>query len=140
MNTKPTHVRQIMLDNGLNCFGADLLCESFLKSQLAPAVETSGKPLAIQLPIHRKDCAGYAGVEITLWPVSTVQLPQAYGSPAVLKKYLRLAQDLVARAERDGVVLTIERRPLQPLAMGNAETVIEVRELRPSATTKGATP
>jgi len=32
-----------------------------------------------------------------------------------------------------GLVLTIERRPLLPLAMGHAETVVDVRPARPVA-------
>lgn len=140
MSKRPTHVRQVMLDNGLNSFGADLLCESFLKSHLAAQVEVRGAPLIINLPIQRKDCAGYAGVEMSLWPVSEDQLLQTNGSPATLSRYQQLALDLVKRAESEGVLLTIERRPLIPLAMGNAETVVEARELRPRAASKGNTP
>lgn len=36
----------------------------------------------------------------------------------------------VEQAKRLGVVLTVEQRPLQPLAMGNYETVVSVREAR----------
>jgi hypothetical protein len=37
------------------------------------------------------------------------------------------AKQLVEDAARLGVVVTIEQRPLQPLAMGNYETVVSVR-------------
>lgn len=40
------------------------------------------------------------------------------------------ARRLVERAERLGLVLTIEQRPLQPLAMGNYEAVVSVRPAR----------
>lgn len=43
-----------------------------------------------------------------------------------LAAFIRVqAKALVAQAERLGVSLRIDRRPLQPLAMGNAEHVIE---------------
>lgn len=42
----------------------------------------------------------------------------------------RAAQALVDRATELGCVLTIERRPLQPLAMSNQESVVEVRKAR----------
>ena len=42
----------------------------------------------------------------------------------------RAAQRLVQEAERLGVVLTVEQVPLQPLAMGNYETVVGVRPAR----------
>lgn len=45
----------------------------------------------------------------------------------------RYAQRLVERAERLGLVLTIEQRPLQPLAMGNYESVVSVRPARSKA-------
>jgi hypothetical protein len=34
---------------------------------------------------------------------------------------------LVAEAERQGLVLTIEQEPLKPLAMGHYKTVVSVR-------------
>lgn len=40
---------------------------------------------------------------------------------------------LVQTAEAEGVVLTVEQRPLQPLAMGNYETVVDVRLARGKA-------
>ena len=43
---------------------------------------------------------------------------------------LRSAAALIAEAERLGLVLTIEQRPLQPLAMGHHETVAAVRPKR----------
>jgi hypothetical protein len=40
------------------------------------------------------------------------------------------AAHLVALAAENGLVLTIEQRPLQPLAMGNYETTVSVRPMR----------
>jgi hypothetical protein len=40
------------------------------------------------------------------------------------------AEQLVADAAAAGVVITIEQRPLQPLAMRNYETVVSVRPAR----------
>lgn len=37
------------------------------------------------------------------------------------------AEMLVAEAERQGLVLTIEQAPLKPLAMGHYKTVVSVR-------------
>ena len=43
---------------------------------------------------------------------------------------LAAAHALIAEAARLGLVLTIEQRPLQPLAMGHYETVAIVRPAR----------
>lgn len=40
------------------------------------------------------------------------------------------AAELAEFAKSVGLVLTIERRPLLPLAMGHAETVVDVRPAR----------
>lgn len=42
----------------------------------------------------------------------------------------RAANALIAEAARLGLVVTIEQRPLQPLAMGHHETVATVRPAR----------
>lgn len=42
----------------------------------------------------------------------------------------RAAEALIAEAKRLGLVVTIEQRPLQPLAMGHHETVATVRPAR----------
>lgn len=42
----------------------------------------------------------------------------------------RAAEALIAEAQRLGLVVTIEQRPLQPLAMGHHETVATVRPAR----------
>ena len=42
----------------------------------------------------------------------------------------RAAETLIAEATRLGLVVTIEQRPLQPLAMGHYETVASVRPAR----------
>ena len=41
-----------------------------------------------------------------------------------------MAQELVAVAQRCGFVLTIDTKPRQPLAMGNYDTVIDLRPAR----------
>lgn len=46
---------------------------------------------------------------------------------------LAAAQALIAEAQRLGLVVTIEQRPLQPLAMGHHETVATVRPARGGA-------
>lgn len=40
---------------------------------------------------------------------------------------------LVAEAESQGLVLTIEQRPLEPLRMGHYSTVVSIRPARPAA-------
>lgn len=49
---------------GINPFAVTLLAESVLKSPLAPT--TVGNPQRITFPINRSDCAGWAGVRITV--------------------------------------------------------------------------
>ena len=49
---------------GINPFAVTLLAESVLKSPLAPM--TVGKPQRIAFPVSRSDCAGWAGVRITI--------------------------------------------------------------------------
>lgn len=46
---------------------------------------------------------------------------------------LAAARALIAEAQRQGLVLTIEQVPLQPLAMGHYETVAGVRPARTKA-------
>lgn len=41
-----------------------------------------------------------------------------------------MGDELIALADGCGLVVTIEQKPLQPLAMGNYETVVSVREKR----------
>lgn len=47
-----------------------------------------------------------------------------------ISEFSDLVQDLVLRAERAGIVVTIETKPLQPLAMRNYEMVWTVRAAR----------
>ena len=47
--------------------------------------------------------------------------------------YKARAEQLVAEAQRAGLVITVEQRPLQPLAMGHYETVVSVRPARGAA-------
>lgn len=52
-------------------------------------------------------------------------------TPDLAKAHIEaMAISIVADAERYGLVLTIETRPLKPLAMGNHEMVVDVREAR----------
>lgn len=57
--------------------------------------------------------------------------PQAQGAeyptPTTVQQ---AANELIALAYRAGQVVTIERRPLKPLAMGNAEYVVDIRPVR----------
>jgi len=66
-------VRQILLANGINVFGADLLAESFLKSQFAQFVHDKGEPLKFFLSIDREDCSPWVGVEITIKPINEIE-------------------------------------------------------------------
>lgn len=47
--------------------------------------------------------------------------------------YRRQIHQVVADMERDGLVLTVEQVPLQPLAMGNHYTRVTVRQARERA-------
>lgn len=60
------NVRQVLLDAGLNVFGADLLAESFLKSPIAKQALEKGDPVRFFLPVRRSDCAEFVGVEISI--------------------------------------------------------------------------
>lgn len=52
-----------------------------------------------------------------------------------ISAYVRTqAVELAEYTKSVGLVLTIERRPLLPLAMGHAETVVDVRPARVLAT------
>jgi len=51
-------------------------------------------------------------------------------TPARPLDVLRAAKALADDARRLGVVLTIGQRPLEPLAMGHHEDVVEIREAR----------
>ena len=51
-------------------------------------------------------------------------------APYTLEWIRGKAEVLVAEAATYGVVLTIRQKPLQPLAMGNYETVVKVRPSR----------
>lgn len=54
-------------------------------------------------------------------------------TPAYLKGRIQAVLEL---AKAEGFVITVERRPLQPLAMGHAEYDIQVREARQLAAPK----
>jgi hypothetical protein len=59
---------------GINPFGVQLVAESLLKSPVAP-MSADDKPLTFFFPVQRGDCAGWAGVEITLKAVRTAEVP-----------------------------------------------------------------
>jgi hypothetical protein len=65
------NIAQVMINAGLNYFGAQLLAESLLKSPIATQIADKGEPLKIMIPINRSDCAGWIGVEMTLNPINT---------------------------------------------------------------------
>lgn len=50
-----------------------------------------------------------------------------------VRMYRERAQALVCAARRDGLVITIEQRPLKPLAMGHHETTVAIRPARKPA-------
>lgn len=65
------------------------------------------------------------------WP-----LPSDHPSPAAadpVEEIRAKAQLLLADATLAGVVLTIEQRPLKPLAMGHYESIVSVRAARSPA-------
>lgn len=49
------------------------------------------------------------------------------GKAAALADIREAAEQLVILADTLGVVVTIAQKPLQPLAMGNYESVVDVR-------------
>lgn len=55
---------------------------------------------------------------------------QAAAPQAKLETIETKARNLVALAQSWGVVLTIEQKALEPLAMGNYSSVVTVREAR----------
>lgn len=56
---------------GINPFAVTLLAESVLKSPLASM--TVGDPKGFFFPVNRSDCAGWAGVRITVEAVPSEQ-------------------------------------------------------------------
>ena len=59
-----SNIMQDLHTVGINPFAVTLLAESLLKSPLAPM--TVGKPQGFFFPVNRSDCAGWAGVRITV--------------------------------------------------------------------------
>lgn len=59
-----SNIMQDLHTIGINPFAVTLLAESVLKSPLAQM--TVGKPQGFFFPINRSDCAGWAGVRITV--------------------------------------------------------------------------
>jgi hypothetical protein len=56
-----------------------------------------------------------------------------FEEPTAETTYLLRFAALVKQAEDAGLIVTIERQPLKPLAMGNAQTVIDIRPARAPA-------
>lgn len=52
----------------------------------------------------------------------------------------QMASALVAEAERQGLVLTVEQENLQPLAMGNYRTTVSVRSARTLSASRQSAP
>lgn len=82
-------------------------------------------------PVDSDKCKAIAGIiERRLWALPVAQPSQApehhEDNATVIKRF----GQLIAAAERAGLVVTLERRPLQPLAMGHAEYVFETRPVR----------
>ena len=59
-----SNIMQDLHTVGINPFAVTLLAESVLKSPLAAM--TVGKPQRFFFPVSRGDCAGWAGVRITV--------------------------------------------------------------------------
>lgn len=57
-------------------------------------------------------------------------MPFDLGSENALKYFAALADDLVKTAAQHGVVITVEQKPQQPLAMGHHVSVVSVRAAR----------
>lgn len=68
---------------GLNPFGVQLVAESMLKSPIAPI--SAEKPLTFFFPVHRGDCAGWAGVKITLEAVRAQLKPSCPAASSEVK-------------------------------------------------------
>lgn len=62
---------QALHDLGLNPFAVTLLAESMLKSAYVQRLGT--KPLTFEFPVRRDDCAGWAGVRLTIEAVPVAQ-------------------------------------------------------------------
>lgn len=63
-------------------------------------------------------------------------IPGPFEEPTAETTYLLRFAALVKQAEDAGLIVTIERQPLKPLAMGNAQTVIDIRPARDSMTAR----
>lgn len=51
-------------------------------------------------------------------------------TPAKTENVRQFLQGLIDGATKDGYIITVEQRPLHPLAMGHYETVVDVRPAR----------
>lgn len=72
-----SNIMQDLHTVGINSFAVSLLAESVLKSPLAPM--TVGDPQGFFFPVSRSDCAGWAGVRITVEAVPAAEA--STGSP-----------------------------------------------------------
>ena len=89
-------VMQALLTVGINGFGVQLVAESFLKSPVAQQTLERGEPIKFFMPIHRSDCAGWSGVEITLAAVPSPDRIEALGAA------IRAQADLTPNAGSNG--------------------------------------
>jgi hypothetical protein len=85
------NIMQMLINAGINAFGAQLLAESYLRSPLAEQAMQRGEPVRFFLPIHRSDCAGWSGVEISIAAV-----------PDPDRAEIRVQADLPANAQLTG--------------------------------------
>lgn len=75
------NLMQALHNTGLNPFAAELLAESYLKSKLAQMMFDKGEPLRFFLPVQRKDCPGWVGVDITIAAVDKFDEPAKKEEP-----------------------------------------------------------
>lgn len=95
------NVFQALSDARINPFGMQLLAESLLKSPIAEQLHAGGKPLRFFFPVGRGDCAGWAGVDVTLKPakvgdVVDAELPTApAAAPAPADRWLIVRESVL---------------------------------------------
>lgn len=74
--------------------------------------------------------SSYFNYEIDGGLKQAMQSESAHNPPDDIEKISMLASELVMRARHSNVVLTIEQKPLYPLAMGNYESIVSTRHAR----------
>ncbi len=99
-----SNTMQNLHDVGINPFAVQLLAESMLKSSY---VSHKGiEPLTFEFPVRRSDCAGWAGVRITI---------EAVPMPDALPKHDQVVAPHTAKVLTDAArdVLTERRRQIE---------------------------